>query len=62
MIKITDTMVLALLKKDMIYEFEECDMDMEIEMPLNFLGEEDISLKMKIKGQVKGFKIEITQD
>lgn len=61
MIKITDTMVLALLKKGMTYEIEEYEMEMEVPLGI-FLGDEESNSIIKITGKVKGFKMDITQD
>ena len=61
MFKITDTMVLALLKKGMTYEIEEYEMEMEVPLS-NFLEYEESNSVIKITGKVKGFKMEVTQD
>ena len=61
MIKITDKMVIALLKKGLTYEVD--DYDMEIEVPMSaFSGDEEDTEVMNMKAKMKGFRLQITQD
>lgn len=61
MFKITDTMVLALLKKGITYELDEYEMEMEVPLGI-LLGDEESKATIKVTGKVKGFKMDITQD
>lgn len=60
MIKITDTMVLAVLKKGIKYSIEE--MEFETEYPIGqLIGLEDDTM-LKMSGKLSGLKLEVTQD
>ena len=51
---ITEGMVLALLKKGMIYEIENCEMEYDIKVPLGvFSFDEDLHLEQNMDIQLK---------
>ena len=60
--KITNTMVLALLQKGMSYEMEDLEMEYEVPMNIFGIGDEDSDNNMVIRMTVKSMKMEITND
>lgn len=54
MMTITENMVLALLKKGMEYELENCEMDFSVEVPLNTTTMEDPLVDDKSAMVIKG--------
>ena len=62
--KITDTMVLALLKKGVAYQINNMDMEFETEYPIGILlGDENApALKMKCTCKMESFKLEIADN
>lgn len=59
--KITDTMVLALLKKGFEYQAKNIEVECETDIPLSALTfeETDAVMKMKIKCKVESLSMEI---
>ena len=55
--KISDTMVLALLKKGLAVEGENIDMDMDMNFDLGFAGE-PMPMNVKMKVKIGSYKIE----
>ena len=62
--KITDTMVLALLKKGFGYEIENMDVEFETEIPMSAFPVEETkeTVKIKMNCKVKGMKITINEE
>lgn len=59
--KISDTMVLALLKKGLAVEGENIDMDMDMNFDLGFAGE-PMPMNVKMKVKIGSYKIEINEE
>ncbi len=62
---ITEGMVLALLKKGMIYEIEDCEMEYDIKVPLGVFGFDDEEIPqqnvdVQLKMTIGKFKLEIS--
>lgn len=63
--KITDTMVLALLKKGFGYEAKNIDIEFETEVPLSAFGVEDEQtpdMKVKMNVKVESIKMTINEE
>lgn len=60
--RISDTMVLALLKKGLAVEGEDIDVDTNIEMDLDFTGENPNPMKVNIKCTIGSYKIQINEE
>lgn len=65
-LKITEGMVLALLGKGMSYELENCEMEYDIDVPLDIFGcgDEDhpSTMKMHMTMKIEKLKFEIHKD
>ena len=62
MFKLTDTMVLALLKKGVAYEVKDCKMEMEIPASMITYDEDHKTDMIKITGEVKEARFTIERD
>lgn len=60
--KISDTMVLALLKKGLAVEGNDIDVDSTIEMDLDFIGESPKPMKVNIKCRIGSYKVTINEE
>ena len=60
--KISDTMVLALLKKGLMVEGNDIDMDTNIEMDLDFIGDSPKPMKVNIQCKIGSYKITINEE
>lgn len=62
---ITEGMVLALLKKGMIYEIEDCEMEYDIKVPLGVFGfndeDQQQNMDIQLKMKIGKFKLEISE-
>ena len=59
--KISDTMVLALLKKGLAVEGKNIDMDMDMNLDLGFAGE-PMPMNVKMNVKIESYKIEINEE
>jgi len=66
MFKITDTMVLSLMKKGFVYEAKDVDVNMDMKMPLSALTMDDdhadVFVEMKMTCKVGEYKIKLSSD
>ena len=62
--KITDTMVLAVLKKGFAYEAKNVDIEFETEIPLSSFGldESDGRIKMQMSCKVESLTMKIHEE
>ena len=62
--KITDTMVLAILKKGFNYEAKNVDVDFETEVPLEAFGVEESNSRMvmKVTCKVESLTMKINEE
>ena len=60
--KISDTMVLALMKKGLSVEGENINVDTNMEMDLDFLGDGPKPMKVNIKCTIGSYKVTINEE
>lgn len=59
--KISDTMVLALLKKGLAVEGENIDMDMDMKFDLGY-GDEPQPMNVNVKVKIGSYKVTINEE